>query len=175
MIFFDALWFFLPAGIANMAPVIAARLPVLRHWQTPIDLGVTWRGKPLFGKNKTWRGLLFGTLCAGLVALLQFYLFMPYVGAAGEAILLGLSLGFGALAGDAIASFFKRQRGVPAGKSWIPFDQTDYILGGLALAYPVAHGVLTLPLVLTVIVLYGGLHVLVSYIGYLLGLKKSAI
>ena len=49
------LLFFLPAGIANAAPVFANKIPIVKNWQAPLDMGITWRGQPLLGKNKTWR------------------------------------------------------------------------------------------------------------------------
>ena len=37
------LWFFLPAGLANMAPIFAARLPYLRKLSFPLDCYATFR------------------------------------------------------------------------------------------------------------------------------------
>jgi hypothetical protein len=79
------------------------------------------------------------------------------------------------LAGDAVASFLKRQRDIPAGSSWIPVDQTDYIIGGLIMIYPLIPDQLTTTIALLTIAIYMLLHVVVSYFGYLLGLKKKPI
>src|SRR5581483_2229311 len=54
-------------------------------------------------------------------------------------LVLGPLFGFGALAGDAVESFFKRQRGTPPGAGWFPFDQTDYIIGGAIATAPFVH------------------------------------
>ena len=62
---FYAIWIFLPAGAANAAPVWANKIRWLKDWQAPLDFGKTFRGKRLFGQNKTWRGLFFGCLAAG--------------------------------------------------------------------------------------------------------------
>jgi CDP-2,3-bis-(O-geranylgeranyl)-sn-glycerol synthase len=51
-------------------------------------------------------------------------------------VLMGMSMGFGAVAGDAIKSFFKRQVGIAPGKSWVPFDQIDFVVGGLIASLP---------------------------------------
>lgn len=167
---FYALLFFLPAGISNMIPVFASKLPVLRNWDTPLDVGKTFRGKRIFGKNKTWRGLISGTVVGTLVALViygsitDFHL---------EFVLIGAAMSAGALIGDAVESFFKRQRGIESGKAWFPFDQTDYIIGGLLFTLP--FGILPLWLIVWVFVIYFGLHLLSSYIGYLLGLKDAPI
>lgn len=168
-----AFWFFLPAGIANAAPVFACRLPILKHWNTPIDFGKTWRGQPIFGTNKTWRGLVFGTLIAALVGLLQYRVITSSVESTSFILLSTAALGFGALAGDAIESFFKRQAGVKPGERWFPFDQIDYIIGGLlAVSFFVN---LSVGDMLRIGLLYFGLHIVFSYIGFLIGLKKAPI
>lgn len=63
-----ALWLFLPAYTANMAPVLVAKL--LPKWNARIDGGrIHSDGRPLLGAGKTWRGLTGGAVVGGLVAL----------------------------------------------------------------------------------------------------------
>lgn len=167
-----AVLFFLPAGIANAAPVFANKIPIIKNWRTPMDFGLSWRGKRLLGNNKTWRGVVTGTVIAGLAALLL----SPVVNNNnGLTVVLGLGLlmGFGALFGDAVESFIKRQRGVPAGHSWFPFDQTDYIIGGLLFISPFAD--LSLRTLGLIFVTFFVLHLVVAYAGYLAGLKDKPI
>lgn len=171
----EVFWFFLPAGIANMAPIFAVHMPLLRHWNTPLDFGKSFHGKRIFGDNKTWRGLVFGVFCAIVFGLFQYRVIAYSAESTSFIILASGLLGFGALAGDAIASFFKRQRNIPAGYSWIPVDQTDYIIGGLIMVYPLIPKQLTLTIALMTVAMYMLLHVAVSYFGYLLGLKKKPI
>jgi CDP-2,3-bis-(O-geranylgeranyl)-sn-glycerol synthase len=164
-----AFWIFLPAGAANMSPVLANRIPGLRRWDTPIN-------KRLLGSNKRWRGLVVGTLVGSLVAVAEFALFSRFIFSAQTALVVaagGALMGFGALVGDAVESFFKRRVGVKPGHSWFPFDQIDYIIGGLLFSYPLIRW--PLDLALTIFVLYFGLHLAVSYLGYLLGLKDKPI
>src|SRR3989475_5585609 len=60
----QALWFFLPAYVANPMAVVFGG-------GTPIDFGRTLRdGERLFGDGKTWRGLVGGTLAGGFLRLL---------------------------------------------------------------------------------------------------------
>ncbi len=178
-----ALWFFIPAGVANMTPIFMNKMPFINRWHPPLDGGLKFRGQRLLGDHKTWRGLLSG-LAAGTLALwLQVVLCQhsawlvsvakPLDYATLPVIRLGLALSFGALAGDALESFFKRQLNVPAGHSWFPFDQLDYIAGGLLLSAFVVR----LPVVLYVwiVILYFGLHLIFSYTGYLLKLKDRPI
>ncbi len=177
-----ALWFFLPAGLANAAPVFANHIPLVNRWSTPMDFGLKLRGKRLFGNNKTWRGLLSGMALGGLVALLQRYGY-NHVGFVQDITylnysvirvgLLGAMLGGGALLGDAVESFFKRQVGVPSGDRWFPFDQTDYIVGGLL----VSLIAIRLPLFRYGIILltWFVVHLLAGPTAYLLHLKKRPI
>lgn len=167
-----ALLFFLPAGLSNMAPVFSSRIPVLNRWRTPLDFGKSWNGHRIFGPNKTWRGLVSGIVVGTLTGLL---LYGPFFSEGNQItfLLICASMSAGALIGDAVESFFKRQRGIQSGEAWFPFDQTDYIIGGLVFTLP--FGLLPLWIVVWIVVLYFGLHLLSSYIGFLLKLKDSPI
>lgn len=155
-----------------MAPVFSSKIPYVRDWKAPLDFGKSYRGQRIFGKNKTWRGLISGVLLGTLTGyLLSQTYFTDYNSVLFT--LLAASMSFGALAGDAIESFFKRQRQIPAGKPWFPFDQTDYIIGGLLFTLPVT--LIPLWVGAWVLILYFGLHLISSYIGYLLGLKELPI
>lgn len=169
---FTALWFFLPAGFANMVPVFASRLPLLRNWKAPLDFGKSFRGTRILGNNKTIRGLACGTLAAIFLGVLQSQLRGLEPGTSSIWIVAG-ALGFGALFGDFFESFLKRQKGIVSGDRWFPFDQLDYIVGGLLFVWPFAN--LTLSFVLQIVILYFGLHLLTAYIGYRLGLKDKPV
>lgn len=167
-----AILFFLPAGISNMSPVLANKLPIIRNWQAPVDFGMRWRGERLLGDNKRWRGIVLGTLLGGISAVIVAKLNTNTVVTIAP-FWAGILLGFGALAGDAVESFFKRRVGVKPGDSWFPFDQTDYIIGGLLAIYPFVQ----LPgwVIITILIAYFCLHLVAAYIGYLLGLKDKPI
>lgn len=177
-----ALWFFLPAGIANVIPVIIAKVPGLENWKAPVDFGWEFRGKPALGPHKTIRGLVFGTFAGFLIFAMQVQLFENYGWAreasggldySGLSLWLGVLLGFGALFGDMIKSFFKRQFNVVSGKSWFPFDQLDYIIGGLLFSSIIV--VLEVKQYVLIIVIWFLLHLLTSYLGYLTKFKKDPI
>jgi CDP-2,3-bis-(O-geranylgeranyl)-sn-glycerol synthase len=178
-----ALWFFLPAGLANASPVFASRVPLLQKLGMPIDAGKHFRGKRIFGDHKTVRGFLAGILCGGVTGVFQFIVFanVGYVRnfclidykSLVWSVLLGVLLGFGALAGDAIKSFFKRQVGVASGKAWFPFDQIDYIVGGLlcsSLLIDLPHSSY-----LWIGLIWFLIHPIATFFGWLLGLKDSPI
>ena len=180
---FFALWFFLPAGIANMMPIFASRWPRLKDMECPMDFGFSFRGKRIFGAHKTWRGLVTGIVFATLVLWLQQIAVRHISGLDSwiahvdystlPLLIMGPLFGFGALMGDAIESFFKRQIGIQPGESWYPFDQIDYIIGG-ALA-TMAFVTLSIRQYLLLILIWFGLHVIASFIGYLIGVKDKPI
>ncbi|MBU0577106.1 CDP-archaeol synthase [Patescibacteria group bacterium] len=173
-IFMQAVWLILPAGVANMAPVLFKWLPL---FNVPVDFGARFRGQPLFGAHKTYRGFLAGIFMAVLVVYIQQLLY-PQMTAYSlinyseiNIWYVGFLLGFGALFGDMIESFFKRQVGIASGKSWAPFDQIDWILGGLI--FISFCQIISWKVWIAAILLFGLLHPIVNLIGYYLGVKKN--
>lgn len=180
---FFALWFFLPAGLANMIPILVAKMPGLKQYDAPIDGGKTYRGKRIFGAHKTWRGLISGVVVATLALWLQQQAVLHNVWLADitdqvryanlPTWIVGPLFGLGALGGDAIESFFKRQRNIAPGKGWFPFDQTDYVIGGALATAPFVQ--LYFWQYVWLLLLWLFVHVLASYIGFLLHLKERPI
>lgn len=151
-----ALWLFLPAYMANMAPVFVAKL--FPSWNHPIDGGRVGKdGNRLLGAGKTWRGLFGGALLGGIVAYGMVWisghwdlvrpmdfgfwaetcsgdvcLAHPGHPLALRIFLFGCAMGLFALVGDAVKSYFKRRRGKQGGAPWFPFDQLDFVVFGLA-------------------------------------------
>lgn len=176
------LWFFLGAGLANMAPVFASKWQILKPLDKPADFGKSWRGKRLLGEHKTIRGFVAGILASVLFVLIQVYLynhtkfwhdFSEYDYALLNPVWFGVVLALGALGGDAIKSFFKRQRGIDPGKSWVPFDQMDYVVGTILLSLLVVQ----LPLRFYVIALILGLvaHPIANFIAWITGLQSEPL
>src|ERR1700756_2042826 len=84
-------------GAANGAPVLFARLLGTR-FARPIDGGIVLRdGYPLFGRSKTWRGLVASCILASFAAVL---IDLPWQA--------GALTGASAMAGDCLSSFVKR-------------------------------------------------------------------
>lgn len=167
-----AILFFLPAGVSNMSPLFANKIPWLNRWTTPMDFGQKWNGRRILGDNKRVRGIVFGTIMGGLTALVVSRLNANTIVTLSP-FLAGSLMGFGALFGDAVESFFKRAKNIKPGDRWFPFDQIDYIIGGLAFIYPFVQ--IPLWAIVTILIVYFGLHLLFSYIGYKLGLKTQPI
>ena len=178
-----AIWFLLPAAAANGIPVLAAAIPWLKKYDAPIDGGKKWRGHALLGPHKTWRGIIAGILIATFVLWVQQllashfdwarYASGPVDYARMPVLILGPLFAIGALGGDAIESFFKRQRDIKSGGSWLFFDQTDYIIGSIIVSLffvilsPVQYA--------WMLVIWFVVHILASYIGYKFGIKDSPI
>lgn len=133
MIIIELFYFFLPVAFANMAPVLFKKYFLCLA--KPIDQGKKWCGKEIFGAHKTWRGLIVATVCGGIIYIMQYCLafYFPdfnnlpfdYFSAP---IWLGFLFSFAAIMGDLIKSFIKRQLKIPSGKSWLPFDQIDFLI-----------------------------------------------
>lgn len=168
-----AILFFLPAGLANIAPILANKIPILNKWKTPIDLGKKVRGKRMLGPNKSWRGLVTGTFAGGLGAMIIYPFISNQISSSVEHFIIGATIGFGALLGDAIESFFKRQKGIQSGNSWLLFDQLDYVIGAMVFSRLFVR--LDLSEYIGVIVFYFLGHLVMTYLGYLLKLKDKPI
>lgn len=163
----------LPAYIANMMPVIAAKMPMLKEWSTPINSG-------RLGKNKTWRGLFSGIIGGIIAIFIQAALYDNFAGfelisykelTPGRLACLGALFGAGALIGDAIKSLIKRRVGIPPGRPWIPFDQLDYTIGALIFTYPVIRPPITNILIILLISPF--LTIAVNIAAFRLHLKKA--
>jgi len=166
-------YFMIPAYFSNMAPVISKK--IFKSLAIPIDLNIG--NKPIFGKNKTFRGLIFGVLFAVIIAYLQFILYSNNIFVNISVVdysnwfLIGFILGFGAIFGDLAKSFFKRRMNYEPGEPFIPFDQTDFAIGALIFAYPLV--VLPLTKVITILLLSFILHIAVNHFAFYTGIRRE--
>ena len=164
----------LPAYFANMAPVIVKNIDFLR---IPVDFNKKFRNKPVLGRNKTFRGLFFGVLFAIVVSYFQNRLYdNVFFGSIsmynyGSWLLFGLLMGLGALAGDLAKSFFKRRLGINPGEKFVPFDQTDFVIGSLIFIVPVFN--VTLEIFMASLILSFLLHIIVNHAAYYLGIRNE--
>jgi hypothetical protein len=143
-----SLWLVAPVLVAGLGHVVVLKIGRWpKRLARPIDGGRTWRGRPLLGANKTWRGpLLMASLSslgmglqskavsrsASLAELntIDFERVNPWV--AGAVYGLGYSLG------ELPNSFLKRQLGIPPGEQvrhgrrlQYLVDQADSVVGCL--------------------------------------------
>lgn len=165
----------LPAYFANMAPVIFKN--IFSQLAFPLDFNKKLFGKPIFGKNKTFRGVIFGLSFAIIIAFLQ-YLLYRYDTFSGISLLdynnwltIGFLLGLGALTGDAVKSFIKRLIGIAPGDSLMIFDQIDFVIGAIVFISFLIE--LSFILVATILVLSYILTVLVNLISVYLKIRTD--
>lgn len=170
----SVIWFLLPAGFANMAPIIFNRLPLLA---VPVDFGLKLNGKEIFGPHKTWRGLAVGVMVAIAIVYIQKGLsghtasvnLINY--SSTNLVWLGFLLGFGALVGDMVKSFFKRRINIKPGRPWVPFDQVDWVIGAIVFTEPIKS--LSNKQILIALVVFGLSHPLANLLGYGLRFKPN--
>ncbi len=179
---FFSLWFFAPAGFANLAAFVAGKVAFLKKYNYPVDGYAKIHGKRILGNHKTVRGFVAAIIVGTLICSLEVYLYSSLSGirsvipldyAAINPVLLGALLGFGALLGDSVKSFFKRQAGIKPGRSWFPFDQIDYIIGGVFCSLLYIH----LPIwdYVYLFIVWFLIHPLTTFIGYLFKLRHKPI
>ena len=177
-LFLKCAWLMLPGIFANMTPVLIK--PWFKWMAVPVDCGLTFRGKPALGANKTVRGFVFGILVAMIATGFQTCLFCQYQGIRdislinyGEHhfLLTGFLIGFGVLFGDSFKSFFKRRTGRKPGERFFPYDQLDSVIG--ALVFILFVYIPTWQVVAMLIGMSLFFHILIRNIGYYIGINKS--
>ena len=121
--------------------------------------------------------MIFGVIFSIIVAYIQFLLygveffnvisFIDY----NNWLLFGFLMGSGALTGDLIKSFFKRRLGLKPGAKFIPFDQTDFVIGALVFTMPIFN--LTLKIFITSLLLSFILHIIVNHIAFHMKIRNE--
>lgn len=178
-------YFFLPAYFTNMASSLSKKIGVLKMLGVPIDFGKKFKGRPILGDHKTWRGAISGIIVGMLMAFTQSYLyrisfieeisFFDYGNS--NIFLFGFLISSGAVFGDILFAFLKRRRNINPGDPWIPFDQINYVIGAflfLALFMnSLFDKIISLDIWLVVLILTFFLHILANHSGYWLGLQKN--
>jgi CDP-2,3-bis-(O-geranylgeranyl)-sn-glycerol synthase len=156
----EAFKFIFPAYCTNAVPVLAGG----GH---PLDFGKNFLdGRPVFGKNKTFRGFFSGLVVGTAVGLLESVLFQ-------YPIFFGLLLSLGALFGDLAGAFVKRRLGMAPGQLMPIVDQIDFILGAILFSFPALSAFLSLELALAMLVVTLPVHLLTNFAAYRLGLKSN--
>lgn len=171
-----SIYFATPAMFANMAPAYCKNC--LNFLNKPVDCGTTWKGKPILGSHKTWRGFIVGIITGIIVVFAQKILYqyssfanISYINYQKEnAIIVGFLFGFGVLFGDAIKSLIKRRFNIKPGDKFFPWDQLDMLFGaGILIA-------VIKPISLQMWIFYIGFalvaHPLINMAGHKLGFKE---
>ncbi len=158
--------YYLPPMIANASPVLVKGARRIDRGRLFID------GKPVFGSNKTWEGLLIGVVNSYIAGSSLALVFRD-----SYLAFLGLGAGLFALLGDMIGAFIKRRIGLKPGDPALFLDQWDFILGATFFYYVTnTIQVFEKPeYILILLVLTFILHVSTNLIAYVLGLKQSKL
>ncbi len=159
-------WLAAPVVLAGIVHMVVVKRNLLARLAVPLDGGRTLGGKPVFGPNKTWRGVVFMTLAPALLGALQGAAWGRWALGAGVApfeqgadvlalvasyACLNLALGFGYALGELPNSFIKRRVGIEAGKTSSAFffvlDQADSVIAALLMGkafFPIEWSVILL-------------------------------
>lgn len=164
-----SLLFFLPAFVGNQFPGFAVWIMERcsrPYWNVPVS-------EKWLGKNKTWPAYPAAVLGAIGTIYLQRELgtqsLIDY--SRGDLWLVGLLFGVGIIAGDHVKSFFKRRIPIPPGERFWPFDQLDFVVGGLAaVSLVLGKDIWATLIVIVPVVLV--LNPFVNWLGFRLGLRK---
>lgn len=168
LLILQSLYFFLPAYFANMAPELFKWVPA---GAKPIH-------QKKFGDHKTWRGLVVAVVLGTIIFLIQQWLYqfdlfyeISLIDYNGFPFWFGSLLGLGAILGDLIKSYYKRKEGIKPGESWKPWDQLDFVIGGIIgsfFFYVPPASVVAILLIISPL-----LHITVNHIAYGLRIRKS--
>ncbi|MDF0591199.1 CDP-2,3-bis-(O-geranylgeranyl)-sn-glycerol synthase [Candidatus Methanocrinis natronophilus] len=173
-----AIWLMLPAYLPN-------NFAAFFGGGRPLDFGRTFSdGRRILGDGKTFRGTIIGVLggvgvgiALSSIALFRPDLDLPQFGSGYEMIPVLLGLSLGAMAGDIVASFFKRRMGMERGAALFLVDQLDFVIGSWALTFLLApvwfSENFTLEVMLVVLIVTPVLHRATNIIGYKMKAKKE--
>lgn len=169
-------WYLLPMGMANVAPVLFRNR--FRFLAIPVDRLVGGHG--VFGSHKTLRGLLVAILVGSitfwwqqLVSQLPWAQQLGWFDYQSMTLWFGVLAGLGAIVGDLLRSAVKRRLGIRPGGRFVPWDQLDYLTGGILATLPLFQphwAVIVGTLMIGFI-----LHVIVGRIGFWLGMKQDRL
>jgi CDP-archaeol synthase len=187
--FFTLAYLFLPLLVGLALHGFCIKYDLLSFLYHPIDRGRKFRGKRIFGENKTYRGLAVVSLGTAIGFAFQSLLLHRITSIRGlelfeyaffKSVALGVAIGAAAMLSELPNSFIKRQFEIAPGtaaKGWksvifYVYDQIDFLLGAwLVLA-------IVVPVTVTRVLLSSGLllvaHQIMSSVGYALGMRKTS-
>jgi hypothetical protein len=175
----ELIFFILPLLLSAICHhFLIVQFNVLPELAKPLDFNLSIKGQRLFGKSKTWRGLvafvLLNACFAGIVNL-----FAHIDGISVSPVICGAILGFGYSLGELPNSFAKRQFGIDesqkaSGAKGIFFnilDQTDSVIGALLALLFIYKP--TIELFFSILIIGSLIHLIVDILLYQVGYKKK--
>ncbi len=186
---FQILFLGSPLLLAGIAQGLCIKYDWLSRLMRPIDFGRLYKGKRIFGDHKTWRGFTINVVFCCLGAFIQAWLqvkgFLPswlfLLDYKNHALVVGILIGLGMTVGELPNSFLKRRFEIPPGKSregflgvvFFIYDQVDLTIGIWVFLFFLVRP--SLGLILWSLLLTLALHLAVSSVGYLLGMRKTLV
>jgi|SRR5215831_11427388 len=180
----DGLWVFLPVLGAFLVHGPVLRFDLVPQLKRPLDGGTKFRGRRLFGDNKTWRGVLamFAGVLVATVALAQwpdYWRHLPSAIQRTSPWITGALIGLGVVLAELPNSFLKRQLGIAPGAqersalgiAFAIFDQGDFVLGVWLLLAPIWFMSPAQAAVAFVVVAL--IHFAINLVGYAVGARTS--
>lgn len=156
----SAIYFIIPAYIANSTPIIFGGGRAIDSSRTFTD------GQRIFGPNKTVRGFISGLFFGSLVGVIE-----------DLTVLQGMTqwcflVSLGSLSGDLVGAFVKRRMKLPPGFPLPLMDQLDFVLGALLFSCPLHK--LSTNATFIVLLITPPLHLATNMAAYALRLKNTA-
>lgn len=158
----------LPLVITNCSHMLIVKYRLFNYLNIPIwELG--------FGKNKTWRGLLFVPAFNGLSVYLITHLNHIEL---NHSILLGTLLGFIYVLSELPNSFIKRRMGIKAGENSSKFNNLFYVLDktdssfGVTFTYFIISGI-TFKMAVVIFLINSSVHTILAFILFKLKIKSG--
>lgn len=163
--------FFIPLILGNVFHMIIVKFNWLSELAIPIS-------NTMFGKNKTYRGMIVLPILTGFFTLLLSNGFGPFQSALSDDIIIGLGLGLSYILSELPNSYIKRRFGIANGEQSEKYkylqyftDKADSILGVLAFYFIAVE--VSFYTVLTLFCLSMCLHIGMSQLLVLLKIKKT--
>lgn len=171
MFFLQTLTLLLPILASGVFLIIVIKYKFFPRLSRPVDNGIKFRGRPLFGSNKTWRGILIyiiGSIiicCALWLGINRGFVWVHSI-FGNNPFVLGSIFGISYSMGELVNSFVKRRLRIRPGKS----------TGFIQHVFDTIDGILFT--IITLSILYGanwGQLILVLFLGTLIHLSTDFV
>lgn len=186
--FWQVSYLFAPILVGLIVHGFCIKLGWLKVLVSPVDRGAEFRGRRVFGANKTWRGITamaLGTAAGFVIQALWLHNyesvrrteFFEY--SLPKVLIVGLSIGVACSLSELPNSFIKRQLDIAPGKTttgalnalFYILDQVDFLVGAwIVLSFVMA---VTAARVLYSFIFLFFTHQVISVFGYILGMRKT--
>lgn len=169
-------------GILNM---LFCKTKIYQKYNIPIDFGKTYKGKQIFGNNKTWIGfismivfciitqILWGFICK--LFSLQNNLYINYQNNIYTNFILGFCFGFLYMLFELPNSFIKRRLNIKPGKTenklFFVIDQIDSLIGVMLVLFFTSN--INFITYLNYVILGGITHIIINLCLYKLKIRKN--